>query len=194
MSTIAIDKARAGMGAIVHESGIAFRVWAPHADAVSVVGSFNDWHAETPCGKARPDYGRKEVRQFSHDNALMWLEEYHVDGLRLDMTLFMRNVRGDSDPGGDLPDGLSLVQWINREVRQALSGTHHHRRGPPERRPDDEARGPGRRRFYGPMGALRSPGAGYRHHAQRRISVVGRCSRGDRGAFQRRPVPTRYLQ
>ena len=33
----------AGMGAIPHEKGVAFRVWAPHADAVSVVGTFNDW-------------------------------------------------------------------------------------------------------------------------------------------------------
>lgn len=79
---------------------------------------YNDWHAETPWGSTRPDYGRKEVRQFIRDNALMWLEEYHVDGLRLDMTLFMRNVRGNGDPGGDLADGWSLVQWINREVRQ----------------------------------------------------------------------------
>jgi 1,4-alpha-glucan branching enzyme len=62
------------------------------------------------------------VRQFIRDNALMWLEEYHVDGLRLDMTLFMRNVRGNGDPGGDLPDGWSLVQWINREVRQRHPG------------------------------------------------------------------------
>jgi len=81
---------------------------------------YNDWHAETPWGMTRPDYGRKEVRQFIRDNALMWLEEYHVDGLRLDMTLFMRNVRGNGDPGGDLPDGWSLVQWINRDVRQRL--------------------------------------------------------------------------
>ena len=36
---------RAGMGAIPFEGGVAFRVWAPHADAVSVVGSFNDWDA-----------------------------------------------------------------------------------------------------------------------------------------------------
>ena len=28
-----------GMGATPHESGVAFRVWAPHADAVYVVGS-----------------------------------------------------------------------------------------------------------------------------------------------------------
>jgi 1,4-alpha-glucan branching enzyme len=83
---------------------------------------YNDWHSETPWGATRPDYGRKEVRQFIRDNALMWLEEYHVDGLRFDMTLFMRNVRGNGDPGGDLPDGWSLVQWINREVRERYPG------------------------------------------------------------------------
>ena len=35
--------ARCGMGALPHESGVAFRVWAPHADAVAVVGAFNEW-------------------------------------------------------------------------------------------------------------------------------------------------------
>ena len=126
---------------------------------------YNDWHAETPWGSTRPDYGRKEVRQFIRDNALMWLEEYHVDGLRLDMTLFMRNVRGDGDPGGDLPDGWSLVQWINREVRRAVSGTHHDRRGFAERRPAHEAGGPGRSGFHGSMGrSLCASRAGCRHH------------------------------
>jgi 1,4-alpha-glucan branching enzyme len=83
---------------------------------------YNDWRAETPWGATRPDYGRKEVRQFIRDNALMWLDEYHVDGLRLDMTLFIHNVRGNGDPGADLPDGWSLIQWINREVRQRHPG------------------------------------------------------------------------
>ena len=83
---------------------------------------YNDWRAETPWGATRPDYGRREVCQFIRDNALMWLEEYHVDGLRLDMTLFMHSVRGDGDSGADLPDGWSLVQWINREVRQRFPG------------------------------------------------------------------------
>ena len=32
-----------GMGAIPHEGGVAFRMWAPHAQQVSVIGSFNDW-------------------------------------------------------------------------------------------------------------------------------------------------------
>ncbi len=79
---------------------------------------YNDWHSETPWGSTRPDYGGQEVRQFIRDNALMWFDEYHVDGLRFDMSLFMRNVRGNGDAAADLPAGWSLIQWINREVRQ----------------------------------------------------------------------------
>lgn len=77
---------------------------------------YNDWRAETPWGSTRPDYGRPEVRQYMCDNALHWLEEFHCDGLRFDMTLYIRSVRGDGDPGGDLPDGWSLTQWINSEI------------------------------------------------------------------------------
>lgn len=83
---------------------------------------YNDWKAETPWGRTRPDYGRQEVRQFIRDNALMWIDEYHVDGLRFDMTLFIRSVRGDSDPGGNLPDGWSLMQWINDDIRRLHPG------------------------------------------------------------------------
>ena len=35
-----------GMGAIIHDDGVAFRVWAPNAAAVSVIGSFNDWQSD----------------------------------------------------------------------------------------------------------------------------------------------------
>ncbi len=35
-----------GMGPIALQQGVAFRVWAPHADTVSVIGEFNDWKAE----------------------------------------------------------------------------------------------------------------------------------------------------
>ena len=44
---------------------------------------YNDWRSSTPWGDTRPDYGRGEVRQYIHDNAMMWLEQYHADGLRV---------------------------------------------------------------------------------------------------------------
>lgn len=83
---------------------------------------YNDWRAETPWGLTRPDYGRQEVRQFIRDNAMMWLDEYHVDGLRLDMTLFMHNVRASEDPGGDLSDGWNVMRWINEDVHERYPG------------------------------------------------------------------------
>jgi 1,4-alpha-glucan branching enzyme len=79
---------------------------------------YNDERAKTTYGDSnRPDYGRGEVRQFIRDNALMWLEEYRLDGLRFDSTVNIRNVYGNhNDPNNDLPDGWSLMQWINNEI------------------------------------------------------------------------------
>ena len=76
---------------------------------------YEDWRKKTPWGDTRPDYGRPEVRQYIRDNAMMWVEDYHVDGLRMDMTLYIRSVRADGEP--NLPDGWTLLQWINGEIR-----------------------------------------------------------------------------
>lgn len=96
-----------------------FDGWSEHN--LGGIYFYNDWRSETPWGNSRPDYGRGEVRQFIRDNAMMWLEEYHVDGLRMDMTLYVRTVRG-ANQGCDLPEGYSLSQWINREVREKFPG------------------------------------------------------------------------
>ena len=78
---------------------------------------YNDHRSQTPWGDTRPDYGRGEVRQYIRDNVLMWLEEYRCDGLRFDATAFIRNVHGNNnDPGNDIPDGWSLMQWLNTEI------------------------------------------------------------------------------
>jgi 1,4-alpha-glucan branching enzyme len=79
---------------------------------------YNDWRSTTPWGDTRPDYGRKEVRQFIGDNVMMWLNEYRIDGLRWDMTAFIRNVYGNNDDSdNDIPDGWSLMQWMNDIIR-----------------------------------------------------------------------------
>ncbi|MDP1784528.1 MAG: alpha-amylase family glycosyl hydrolase [Sulfuricurvum sp.] len=81
---------------------------------------YNDDRAITPWGETRPDYGRGEVRQYLLDNAMMWLEEYHIDGIRFDCTQFIRTVDGFDVQ--ELPDGWSLLQWINSQITQKFSG------------------------------------------------------------------------
>ena len=77
---------------------------------------YNDWRRNTPWGDTRPDYGRVEVRQFIRDNALMWLQEYSIDGLRFDSTVNIQKGPGFAD----IPDGWSLLQWINNEIDARL--------------------------------------------------------------------------
>ena len=89
-----------------------------HENGKGGIYFYNDWRSWTPWTETgRPDYGRGEVRQYLRDNALYWLDEFHADGLRWDMTLYIRTVYGNEhDPGQNLPDGWSLMQWINREI------------------------------------------------------------------------------
>lgn len=82
---------------------------------------YNDRRVQTAFGP-RPDYGRGEVRQYIRDNALMWLEEYQIDGLRFDSTVNIRNIEGkNNDPANDIPEGWSLMQWINNEIDSKMS-------------------------------------------------------------------------
>ncbi len=76
---------------------------------------YNDVRAHTPWGDTRPDYGRDEVRRYIRDNAMMWLHEYRLDGLRWDATAYIRTVEGH-DNDRDLPHGWSLLQWLNGEI------------------------------------------------------------------------------
>ena len=66
------------------------------AYAAALAPFFTDRHT-TPWGHAMnlDDDGSAGVRRFFLDNALHWLREYHVDGLRLDATHALHD---DSDP------------------------------------------------------------------------------------------------
>jgi len=81
---------------------------------------YQDDRSQTPWGDTRPDYGREEVRQYCRDNALMWIEEYHMDGLRFDATLYIRTVSGI---GTEIPEGWDLMRDINTSIRGALPST-----------------------------------------------------------------------
>ncbi|MEM8713438.1 MAG: alpha-amylase family glycosyl hydrolase, partial [Planctomycetota bacterium] len=75
---------------------------------------YDDFRAQTPWGDTRPDYGRTEVRDYIRDNAAYWLNEFRMDGLRLDATAYIR-----IGPGGDLADGWSIMQAVNADANQS---------------------------------------------------------------------------
>jgi 1,4-alpha-glucan branching enzyme len=80
---------------------------------------YNDHRSWTPWGENRPDYGRGEVRQYIRDNAMLWLEEFRADGLRVDGVLFIRNTRGQQgNVESDIAEGWTLLQWINEEAKR----------------------------------------------------------------------------
>lgn len=92
-------------------------------DGMGGIYFYNDWRAETPWGHTRPDYGREEVRQYLRDNALMWIEEFRADGLRLDAVSYIRRSKGhDHHESVDLPEGWQVLQWINKDLK-----LHSHR-------------------------------------------------------------------
>ncbi|WBL23317.1 alpha-amylase family glycosyl hydrolase [Zunongwangia sp. HRR-M8] len=78
---------------------------------------YNDHRSATPWGDTRPDYGRAEVRQYFRDNALMWIEKYHCDGLRMDATSYIRYEGGGLGFDTEILEGIMMMRDINAEIR-----------------------------------------------------------------------------
>ncbi|MFT7286106.1 MAG: 1,4-alpha-glucan branching enzyme [Halieaceae bacterium] len=77
------------------------------------------------------NYGRREVANFLIANALYWLEEYHLDGLRVDAVASMLYLDYSRDEGEWLPnryggrenlEAIELLQRVNTLVYGELEG------------------------------------------------------------------------
>jgi 1,4-alpha-glucan branching enzyme len=77
------------------------------------------------------DFGRKEVRNFLVANALYWLEEFHLDGLRVDAVASMLYLDYSRQPGEWLPniyggrenlDAVAFLQEMNATVYKRHPG------------------------------------------------------------------------
>jgi 1,4-alpha-glucan branching enzyme len=72
----------------------------------------------TPWGP-RPRFEAEQVRRFIHDNVDMWLRDYHIDGFRWDSTI---NIRAYNMGANPIPEGASLLEEINRHIRENWPG------------------------------------------------------------------------
>jgi 1,4-alpha-glucan branching enzyme len=94
-----------------------------HADPRQ--GEHPDW------GTLVFNFGRNEVRNFLVSNALFWLEEYHVDGLRVDAVASMLYLDYSRQPGQWVPnryggrenlEAIEFLQQLNATVRDRYPG------------------------------------------------------------------------
>jgi 1,4-alpha-glucan branching enzyme len=74
---------------------------------------YGDGREDTGFGP-RPDYGRPQVRSYIDDNALMWLRDYGVDGLRWDSTV---NIRAFNNGRSPITEGGQLLRQANDDYR-----------------------------------------------------------------------------
>jgi 1,4-alpha-glucan branching enzyme len=104
--------------ALAHFDGTALY---EHADPRR--GAHPDW------GTLVFNHGRREVRNFLVANALYWLEEFHVDGLRVDAVASMLYLDYSREPGEWVPnehggrEDLEAIEFV-RELNAVVGEEH----------------------------------------------------------------------
>ena len=128
----------------LHQAGIGVIVdWVPAhfpKDAFALArfdGTALYEHADPRRGEQRDwgtyvfDFGRREVRNFLVANAIFWLQEFHVDGLRVDAVASMLYLDYSREAGDWLPnkyggrenlEAVSFLQEMNATAYRRVPG------------------------------------------------------------------------
>ena len=128
----------------LHQRGIGVIVdWVPahfpkDAPALRRFDGTALYEHEDPRQGEHPDwgtmvfnFGRNEVRNFLIANALFWLEEYHIDGLRVDAVASMLYLDYSREAGAWVPnryggrenlEAIEFLQQLNTLVRERWPG------------------------------------------------------------------------
>lgn len=90
------------------------------------LGEHSDW------GTYIFNFGRNEVRNFLIANALFWIKEYHLDGLRVDAVASMLYLDYSREPGEWMPnihggrenlEAIAFIKQLNAEVHSQHPGS-----------------------------------------------------------------------
>jgi maltooligosyltrehalose trehalohydrolase len=106
---------RRGLGVLLD---VVYNHLGPDGNYLGRFGPYVTDRYETPWGDAInvDDAGSHEVRRFVVDNALMWMRDYHVDGLRLDAV----HAVFDSSAVHILEEIATATSALSREVRRPM--------------------------------------------------------------------------
>jgi maltooligosyltrehalose trehalohydrolase len=102
---------RVGLGVVLD---VVYNHLGPSGNLLPQFGPYLTSRHQTPWGEAvnLDDRGADEVRAFLVGNALQWLRDFHVDGLRLDA---VHALKDDS--------AVHLIEQLSREVRALAART-----------------------------------------------------------------------
>ncbi len=97
---------------------VVYNHLGPEGNYLRMFGPYFTAHHKTPWGEAinYDDHGCEHVRRYVVENALFWIREYHLDGLRLDA---VQTIKDDSPKYilAEIQENVqALAASLNREV------------------------------------------------------------------------------